>query len=390
MPELKPRTAAGRALGDLLASVLPQLREQAAEHDRDASFPTAAFTDMGAKGILGATVPAELGGLQVTSPHDVAVALAQVAAADPGAALALHMQFSRGLTLGHDWRATGDDALRALLVAMADGRALVSGAVSEPGRDYHRVSTRVARRDDGSWELSGRKTFVTLASAATHFVVRAATADADPGDRRFAAVLLARETPGLHVAERWAALGMRSSGSPDVTFDSCPVPAAHVWVRGPWGQSTPAELPGRAVSTVAMLGIYLGIAERAAELAAKAAARHRARNAVTTGAGALLADVHTRLHSVRAVVAHTTEAVEHGVTGDPVALMRDFQAGKQFVNEQACLVVDRCLSLVGGGAYMAGHELARLYRDVRAGGFMQPYSPPDAISFLAETSVPGV
>lgn len=65
-------------------------------------------------------------------------------------------------------------------------------------------------------------------------------------------------------------------------------------------------------------------------------------------------------------------------------LMKDYQTAKWVVNRNAIQIVSQAMDLFGGGGFMAGNRLSRLYRDVRAGPFMQPFSPVDAREYVGK------
>ena len=67
--------------------------------------------------------------------------------------------------------------------------------------------------------------------------------------------------------------------------------------------------------------------------------------------------------------------------------MKDYQSAKWVVNDLAINVVSQAMDLSGGSGYMATNTLSRLYRDVRAGPFMQPYSRVDTREYIGRICI---
>lgn len=67
--------------------------------------------------------------------------------------------------------------------------------------------------------------------------------------------------------------------------------------------------------------------------------------------------------------------------------MKELQCAEWHVNEQGTAIVDRAMTGTGGSGYLAGHPLSRLYRDARAGSFMQTFSPLEAPGYIGAVTL---
>ena len=89
--ELTARTEPGERLVALAETLADEIAPRAAAHDREGSFPFDSFAAVKQSGYLTAPIPEELGGLGVTSVHDVLVAASRLARGDAALTLGINM-----------------------------------------------------------------------------------------------------------------------------------------------------------------------------------------------------------------------------------------------------------------------------------------------------------
>ena len=104
-----------------------------------------------------------------------------------------------------------------------------------------------------------------------------------------------------------------------------------------------------------------------------------------------VAEIEIRVATSRAMVAGTGATLDsffqtHGIgplpREDLHEVMKEFQCTKWVVTRRAIGVVDWASTLSGGAGYLARSPLSPLYRDVRAGPLMQPFSPNEALEYV--------
>lgn len=401
--QLEAYTEAGARFVELAEQHQTEVAVRAAEHDREGTFPFEAIESMKASGFLAATVPVELGGLGLTSARDLAVGLGRLARGDGSIAIATNMHLTAAAIMARNLaaaRAAGEDggALAFTLEAITAGTIIMAN-ISEAGTD-NRSPLVTLTPGEGGWRLDGRKIFGTLSPVADVFLV-SCRSEADDGTPEARVAVVLRGTEGMTIQDDWDALGMRASGSHGIVYDDVFVPANMVDEPRPWGRESEGSIVSATVGNFGLFGAFLGIAERAQHLAIHTATtRTKAPSgrpiAERHGIQRLIAESEIDLAVCRSLVGHVGRLIDRVVVGEPAgtvpladlqAVNAESQATKFEVNRRAIDIVDRALTVSGGAGYYSTNELSRLYRDVRAGPFMQPYSPNEAHEYIGKVTL---
>ena len=390
---ITPATPEGARAVAAAAELIEPFRQRAEAADRANEMDLQNYDDMQRSGVAAAFVPEALGGFGLRSMHDWNLLLTTLARGDGSAAIAIsmHLSATRGLAgLYHNSEAGSAAQIRAksILESVAKGEMLICSTTTERGTDNLHPLTEAVWTEDG-YRLNGTKNFVTMSPLATHVATNVRTRD-DDGDF-IANVLMPLKTDGVRPHGDWDALGMRASGSQSVSFEDCLVPHDAVRKIGPWGQWSIPVLVNRTLANVPLVAAFLGIAEAAFEIALTA--QKKAEGASSRpGVPHALAEMEILLATSQSIMARIGQKLdqfmeESGGGADATyeqghELMKDYQSAKWVVNRNAIDIVSQAMDLFGGGGFMARNPLTRLYRDVRAGPFMQPYSPIDARDYM--------
>jgi alkylation response protein AidB-like acyl-CoA dehydrogenase len=201
--------------------------------------------------------------------------------------------------------------------------------------------------------------------------------------------VIPRGTPGSEIVENWDALGMRASGSGEVIYTDCKLPHGSVIPQGDWGVFGQGPLLFGGGFTNSLIACFLGIAEAAQQIAIEMAGRRKGASGKRMGDRVpiqmLIAENEVDLFAARAALERDTPRHETSVGADEG--MAEGQCMKWIVEHAAIRVVNRAMTVSGGAGFMAGHPLSRLYRDVRAGPFMQPFGEYEVLEFIGKTTL---
>ncbi|OII05643.1 acyl-CoA dehydrogenase [Curtobacterium sp. MCBA15_007] len=363
--------------------LLDRIAGRAPGYDAANAFCTEDLDELRAAGYLRIGVPVEQGGagLGLRATAGVQRALAQAA---PATALGLGMhqvwvQAARAV------RARGESFLQAVTDHAADDQLLAFG-VSEPGNDavLFDSSTTAEPDGDGGYRFTGTKVFTSLAPAWD--VMSVFGKDTSGAEPRLVHGFVLRSDGDVEHLDDWDTLGMRATQSRTTNLHGVHVPAGRIVRSLPVGPNQNPLVFGIFASFELLIAsVYVGIAERAIALAATAVAGRTAadgtRRSEDPDVRRAIADLRGAVDAITLQVDSLARSVDE--VDDLGARWFPLLVGtKARAVDTAQHVVDEAMRVVGGSAFRASSELARLARDVRAGQY-HPSSRDSAARTIA-------
>ncbi len=350
-----------QAIRDTVARfVAEEINPHTDEWERAGIFPAhELFKKLGDLGLLGICKPVEYGGSGLDYSYQVVCSEELGAIRSGGVSMAIGVQTDMATPALAKF---GSDALRReFLTPAIAGEAVFAIAVSEPGAGSDVASIKTtARRDGDDYLISGSKMWITNATQADYLCLLANTGEGAPHLNK-SLIIVPTKSPGITFSEPLKKLGMHSSDTAQIFFDSVRVPrryrigAEGAGFRYQMLQFQEERLYAAAGNLKTMENCIRETIEYTA--GRKAFGKPILDNQVVHFR---LAELQTEVEALRALV---YDAVEGYIHGEDVTLKASM--AKLKVGRLAREVTDACLQYWGGMGYMWDNYVARAWRDVR-------------------------
>jgi acyl-CoA dehydrogenase len=247
------------------------------------------------------------------------------------------------------------------LAPLLRGERLGWFAVTEPeaGSDAAALTTRAQRLADGSYRLTGHKSWITNASYGDFGIVLA-TVDPNLGARGITMFLVERANSGYQVTER-PHMPVRAVSCCDVELDGVAVPAGNI--LGEIGRGLSQAMRAVNGGRLNISAGCVGLAQAALE-AATAHAQQRTQFGRNLAGfqlvQQLIVDMATRTHAARHVYQDAARRLDAGLDARVECSMSKYHCA-----EAVSAVATSAVQVFGASGLIEGSVAERIFRDAR-------------------------
>jgi butyryl-CoA dehydrogenase len=335
-----------------------EIAPEAARHDRTREFPHENVRKCADLNLMGVMVPEEYGGSGLdTVSYVLIIEELSRACASTGVIVSVN----NSLFLHPVEKFGTEDQKRRFLPPHARGEKLGCYCLSEPnaGSDAGNQETTAVRKGD-RYVLNGTKNFITNGVAADTALVFAST-DRSKKHHGISAFLVEKGTPGFRLGKDEVKLGITCSGSVEMVFEDCEIPAGNR--LGEEGQGFKIAMNTLDGGRIGIAAQAVGIARAALEEATRYA---RERKAFGKSIGEfqaiqfMLADMATEVDAARLLTHRAAWTKDSGARYTTEAAQ-----AKLFASEVAMRAAVKGVQIFGGYGYMNEYPMERYFRDAK-------------------------
>ena len=337
---------------DLACELGNTLSTGAAERDAGNEFVTGNYALLREYGFFKIAIPRELGGGEA-GYEEICAVVRELGRHCGSTALAFAMH-THPVAVNVFKHIRGDEKATATLRKIADNDLIIAGT----GANDWLASSGEMKPVEGGFEVTAHKHFVSGSPGAQVFVTSANLESEDGTEVLHFAIPFS--SAGITRHSNWNTLGMRATGSNDVTLDKVFVPDSAIVARRPAGEWHPMWNVILPTAMPLIMSAYVGLADAAVDMARQTAAKRPDELAPVLGE---MLNQHTL--AVLALEDMIRINANHGFTPS-VEIAGEILTRKTLAATAAQKTVELGAEIIGGAGFFKGHPMERIQRDVKA------------------------
>ncbi|MGW5106092.1 acyl-CoA dehydrogenase family protein [Nocardia sp. NPDC004123] len=334
-----------------------RVRPRVREFEENDIYPAEFIDEMKKLGFFGLLVPAEYGGVEISTAcfarvtEELARGWMSLAGVIGGHSVITYLIKTFG---------TPEQRVR-YLPRMADGSIRATMALTEPGGGSDLQAMRTHAVADGeTWSISGSKTWISNAANSDLIGLLCITDQTASPTHRGMSVLLVEPGEGLTISKKLPKLGYRGVEACELLFDAMLVPKDAV-LGGVPHQGWTQMMRGLEVGRIQVASRALGVGQAALDAAVKYAQERESFGQQIwkhQSVGNMLADMATKMRAARLLTLNAAQRLDGGGRADMEAGM-----AKLFASETAMQVALDAMRVHGGYGFSKEFDVERYFRD---------------------------